>query len=110
MDNWRVAQDHQIIAGMTSRKTWKTSLRDIGKKLNEQRCVITAFSYCNDHRDLYDTLARKFSNILAIMGQAVEDIEHEDKIRELHCERTVKAAPTKIPIFSGLPLINSGST
>ena len=23
VDNWRVAQDHQIIAGMMSRKTWK---------------------------------------------------------------------------------------
>ena len=101
--NWMAAQDHQIIAGMASRKTWKTNLRDLGKKLNEQRCVLTTFNHCNDYRVDYDKLAAKFSNASTILAQAIEDIEHEDAVRELYCERTVKAAPTKIPTFSGLP-------
>ena len=100
--NWTAAQDHLITTGMTSRKTWKSTLRDIGKKLNEQRNILNTFHYV-EYREDYDRLANKFSNVQTIMSQAIEDIEHEDMIRELHCERTVKAAPTKIPVFSGLP-------
>ena len=48
-------------------------------------------------------MADKFSNMQLAMNQAIGDIEYEDKVRELYCERSVKAAPTKIPIFRGLP-------
>ena len=31
-------------------------------------------------------------------------MEYEDRARELYSKRSVKAAPTKFPIFSGLPM------
>ena len=100
---WSEAKDHQVISGMASRKDWQTTLRGLDKELNEQRSIMDTFHY-TEHRDSYDYVSNKFSNMQAALCWAIKDIEHEDRSRELYSERPVKAAPTKIPIFSGMPM------
>ena len=99
---WSEAEDHQVISGMASRKEWQTTLRDLGKKLNEQKTIIDTFHY-TEQQESYDCVSKKFSNMHTAMCQVIKKIEQEDQIRELFSERSVKAAPTKIPIFSGKP-------
>jgi hypothetical protein len=100
---WSEAKDHQVISGMASRKDWQTTLRGLGKELNEQRSIMDTFHY-TEHQDSYDYVSNKFSNMQAALYWTIKDIEHEDRSRELYSERPVKAAPTKIPIFSGMPM------
>ena len=87
---------------MASRRTWRKTLRDIGKKLNEQKYIMATFQYADCQSD-YDFTVNQFAELQASLGQATEDVEHEDETRELYSERTAKSAPTKIPVFSGLP-------
>ena len=59
---------------MASRRTWRKTLRDIGKKLNEQKYIMATFQYA-DWQSNYDFAVNQFLGLQTSLGQATEDVE-----------------------------------
>ena len=104
--NWTEAEDHQVISGMAAKEGWYKSLRELGKKLNEQRSILETFLYAQ-HQDSYDFVAEKFSNMQLTMSKPLETLSMRTGPGNCTVRDQSKPPPPRSPSSVACPLRTS---